>query len=142
MRSVRYIVAKFLEESEFDGLYNEDGECACVLDDLAPCGEMSEMCRLSYKNNCCMCAKRGECVKEKDGFDYLIRDVKCFVKRTNFDRITASPEALAEFVVPMCAKISECGDCGKQGSSETAVAAKIAVRNVLAWLNHEVEGED
>ena len=38
------IVKKYLNENGFDGLFNEDNECACKADDLAPCGEMSDAC--------------------------------------------------------------------------------------------------
>ena len=41
------IVAKWLEDSEYDGLYS-DGECACKKDDLAPCGNMEPSCQAGY----------------------------------------------------------------------------------------------
>ena len=37
---VRDIVKKYLEDNGYDGLY-EPGECACKIDDLAPCGSES-----------------------------------------------------------------------------------------------------
>ena len=41
------IIKNYLESNGFDGLYLED-RCACKKDDLAPCGEMSEICRAGY----------------------------------------------------------------------------------------------
>jgi len=34
--NVKEIVQKYLKENGFDGLFNS-GECACKIDDLAPC---------------------------------------------------------------------------------------------------------
>ena len=38
------IVANYLDENEFDGLYNIDAGCACKKDDLSPCGEAGLDC--------------------------------------------------------------------------------------------------
>ena len=43
------LVKRELENTNYDGLYSEDGECACELGDLAPCGEMQSSCTLGYK---------------------------------------------------------------------------------------------
>ena len=45
------IVKKYLDENGYDGLYS-DYECACLKDDLAPCGEMNMDCRAGYKQKC------------------------------------------------------------------------------------------
>lgn len=45
MITVLNIVREYLVVAGYDGLWNPDGECACLRDDLAPCGEMSEECR-------------------------------------------------------------------------------------------------
>ena len=42
------IVKQYLKENGYDGLCNED--CGCVIDDLAPCEEMSEQCEAGYKH--------------------------------------------------------------------------------------------
>ena len=55
--TIKEIVTKFLRESDYDGLWNDVGECACTLDDLAPCecdyqGIDSQSCRAGYKAPC------------------------------------------------------------------------------------------
>jgi hypothetical protein len=45
---VEEIVKKFLTDNEFDGLFNVDGECACLTGHLAPCGNISGMCEAGY----------------------------------------------------------------------------------------------
>lgn len=46
------IVKDYLEQNGYDGLFNSDNECACEVDDLAPCGEMSDYCRAGFKQAC------------------------------------------------------------------------------------------
>ena len=43
--------AAWLTRRGFDGLYSP-GECACLVDDLYPCGERGEGCRPGYKGDC------------------------------------------------------------------------------------------
>lgn len=43
------LIIRELENTDYDGLYNEDGECGCILGDLAPCGEMPNSCIFGYK---------------------------------------------------------------------------------------------
>lgn len=38
--NIRNIVEEYLKSRGFDGLYNTDVPCGCLLDDLAPCGEL------------------------------------------------------------------------------------------------------
>lgn len=47
--TVKEIVAKWLKDNGFDGLY-ECGECACKLGDIAPCGSFDAFvnCRPGY----------------------------------------------------------------------------------------------
>ena len=40
------LIQKQLQESNYDGLFNSDGECACLGD--CPCGELSEECEFGY----------------------------------------------------------------------------------------------
>ena len=42
-----------LKAGGYEGLVEECGECACELDDLAPCGEMGESCTAGYKTKIC-----------------------------------------------------------------------------------------
>ncbi len=51
---VSEIVAKFLQDNKYDGLYRA-GDCACKLGDIAPCGEIGSDCEAGYlkpANNC------------------------------------------------------------------------------------------
>ena len=45
------IVTAYLKQHGFDGLYS-DGECACNLDNLAPCGESFSRCWPGYQLPC------------------------------------------------------------------------------------------
>lgn len=40
---------RVLKNKGFDGLYCSEGECACEIGDLNPCGEYSEDCKPGYK---------------------------------------------------------------------------------------------
>ena len=46
------IVRAFLVAHNFDGLFNSGGDCACDLNDLSPCQEMTESCEAGYKTEC------------------------------------------------------------------------------------------
>ena len=51
-KTVFEIVENYLKASGFDGLYNGYADCACVVGDLSPCGEMSGDCQAGYKFPC------------------------------------------------------------------------------------------
>ncbi len=43
------MIFRTIVEKDFDGLYNSDGECACDITDLAPCGgESFRGCNFGY----------------------------------------------------------------------------------------------
>lgn len=44
------IVSEYLEKNGFDGLFLP-GDCACLKDDLAPCGEALGSCEAGYKTD-------------------------------------------------------------------------------------------
>lgn len=47
------MVREFLEGHDFDGLANPDAGCACLLEDLAPCGEINgDDCIAGYRVPC------------------------------------------------------------------------------------------
>ena len=50
--TVAQIVDQYLKANNLDGLFNEDLECACLLADLAPCGEMGMECRAGMRVAC------------------------------------------------------------------------------------------
>ena len=48
------IIKSYLTENGYDGLYNSNGECACELSDLAPCGDLyATDCAAGYKQKGC-----------------------------------------------------------------------------------------
>ncbi len=49
-KTVIEIIKQYLVENEYDGLYNEDIDCACELSDLAPCGQTMAECTSGYKH--------------------------------------------------------------------------------------------
>lgn len=48
----KQIVLQYLKDNNYDGLFNLDGECACDLNDLMPCGDCSVDCMAGYKTPC------------------------------------------------------------------------------------------
>lgn len=46
------IVQEYLEANGYDGLCQEEGECACELGDLAPCGQIEMGCIAGHKVPC------------------------------------------------------------------------------------------
>ena len=49
---VKEMVAEWLKQNGYDGLYNEDGDCACLIDDLVPCDGPCDNCLSGYKHKC------------------------------------------------------------------------------------------
>ena len=57
------ILNTWLKNNHYDGLFNQDGECGCVLGDLAPCGELcGGYCEAGYQIT----------NLEKSDYDFLI----------------------------------------------------------------------
>jgi hypothetical protein len=46
------IVKEFLEENDYDGIFNESEGCACAPDDLFPCGDPQANCEAGWKTAC------------------------------------------------------------------------------------------
>jgi len=49
MKTVIEIVRDHLVSNGFDGLVQEDSECGCLCDDLAPCGGSISSCQPGYR---------------------------------------------------------------------------------------------
>ena len=67
--NVKKIVAEYLKKHKYDGLVNLDVPCGCLLEALAPCGEMSEKCRPGYRKDVdedCQCGCEGQGTKLAD----------------------------------------------------------------------------
>ena len=58
------IAKEWLARNGYDGLYSEVGECGCLIDDLAPCGEPANLvdCTPGYKRPC-----NGDCEHVRGG---------------------------------------------------------------------------
>ena len=54
------IIKTYLRENGYDGLYS-DNDCACELDDLAPCGEFQTDCEVGYLTPCDGTCTPGNC---------------------------------------------------------------------------------
>ena len=50
--NVREILIDYLIGNGFDGLFNEDGTCACSIDELCACGDPTEHCQPGIKVPC------------------------------------------------------------------------------------------
>ena len=51
-RKVILVIASAISAGGYDGLYAADGECACELGDLAPCGQLRDDCMMGYRYWC------------------------------------------------------------------------------------------
>jgi hypothetical protein len=49
MKTVEEIIKEYLKANGFDGLFNEEGECACEINDLATCGCIFMDCEPGYR---------------------------------------------------------------------------------------------
>lgn len=47
--NVKEIVAAYLRDKGYDGLYNSDGECACEIGHLCPCEGIVTECHPGYR---------------------------------------------------------------------------------------------
>ena len=63
--NVKKIVEGYLISNNLDGLVCLDAQCGCLLENLAPCGRMSEKCRPGHREDIgadspCECDQSGE----------------------------------------------------------------------------------
>lgn len=86
--SVNDIVAEWLREHGYSGLFSGETACGCPLDDLQICGEMQGDCEAGYKIECepehceeCLIREEADC----EGVG-AIRDGKWRVCRTRDGR--------------------------------------------------------
>lgn len=49
---LRMVHERLKDDLGYDGLVSDGGECACLTDDLAPCGEMRGDCVAGHKGPC------------------------------------------------------------------------------------------
>ena len=52
METVKEMVIDYLKQYHFDGLWNQDGECVCIISDLSPANCMTDECMAGYINVC------------------------------------------------------------------------------------------
>lgn len=66
--NVRAMATHFLVSRGYSGLFNENAECGCTIDDLMPCcNEGIEECVAAYRFECGRCEKRERCDMEGKG---------------------------------------------------------------------------
>jgi len=49
--NVKEIVSEYLKTNKFDGLVWSGDLCGCLLEDLAPCGQISDDCEAGHRQN-------------------------------------------------------------------------------------------
>jgi len=49
---VREIIAEWLQEHGYDGLFNTESECACLIEDFFECGYAAPDCEAGYMTKC------------------------------------------------------------------------------------------
>lgn len=60
--NIRTIVAQWLKENKYDGLYSPKGYCACVPPDLFPCkAEGIDSCEPGVRRKCDRSCESGHC---------------------------------------------------------------------------------
>ena len=74
--TTREIIKKYLEDNKYDGLFNVENECSCLLNDLMPCGECDAgYCKAGVIKGRCKCSDYDPekcdpdwtyCMKEKE----------------------------------------------------------------------------
>ena len=70
---IKEIITKHLKDNKFDGLFYPS-ECACLVEDLMPCGEPHIECEAGYKSTCKKC-DNSVCEMGEES-DYCISRVK------------------------------------------------------------------
>lgn len=50
--NVKEIVAEYLMAEGYDGLFNDDADCCCAVDDLFPCNCYEASCKPGYRIPC------------------------------------------------------------------------------------------
>jgi hypothetical protein len=69
--TIRDVIEKYSIENGYDGLFNEDSECACFNGDLISCGfETNGNCEFGYKMVCPNCKTHSICISN-DFRDFL-----------------------------------------------------------------------
>lgn len=52
-KTIKEIAVEWLKANGYDGLYQDCGDCACLVDDLMPCmDELTSNCTAGYKTKC------------------------------------------------------------------------------------------
>jgi len=81
--NLKKVVAEWLEYKGYDGLYNPDGECACLRNDLAPCGFpdwTEEECTPGW-------AYEATRAYEHAGCDFIVTDNPPETERINIENV-------------------------------------------------------
>ena len=73
--TVKEIVAKYLAEHGYGGLYCHDTGCGCELADLVPCDNPCDQCEAAYrvKADCEHCDSADDCLIAHEGADFCMQ---------------------------------------------------------------------
>jgi predicted amidophosphoribosyltransferase len=74
------IVRDYCAKNDYS-LFNSDGECACTVDDLAPCDNICSDCHVGYKVDCKSCADKDGCEKRVrfgDEYEFIVVKKYCW----------------------------------------------------------------
>lgn len=52
MMTVWRIVSEYLIGNGYDGLYNDEGECGCNIENIVECDEIKSNCNPGYQSKC------------------------------------------------------------------------------------------
>jgi hypothetical protein len=69
---IEKIITDYLNNNNYQGLLNIDGECGCTIKDLAPCENISLDCEPGYLLECSRCEKMETCHMHGCGSEWCV----------------------------------------------------------------------
>ena len=128
--NVNDIVAEYLRANKYDGLCLPEHGCACLLEDLAPCREMSESCQPGRRVNV---AAGTPCWCDESGTDHWLIDAD--------DDASCSDESGADELTPLRRTAGNLRICAAAMPNYAASTAGVMIgfaSEIEAWVqDHE-----